>query len=146
MAARGIIRKRAAVEGIGAADLADPAEQARLAPATGKALARIADHWGLSAGEIAALLGGISERSWYRMKAVAPPAMGQDMLTRASVLIGLFKGLRLLFSMPLADEWVRRPNRHALFGGRSPLDAMIAGGIPKMLQVRAYIDGLRGGL
>jgi hypothetical protein len=80
------------------------------------------------------------------MKAAPPATMGQDMLTRASVLIGIFKGLRLLFAEPLADEWVKRPNRHALFGGRSPLAAMVAGGIPTMLQVRAYIDALRGGL
>jgi hypothetical protein len=62
------------------------------------------------------------------------------------VLTGLFKGLRLLFSAPLADEWVKRPNRDPVFGGRTPLAAMIAGGIPKMLEVRAYIDALRGGL
>src|SRR5438128_2475823 len=125
MAERGVIRKRAAATQASAVDLADPADQARLAPAAGKAVARIAAIWGLSAGEVSALLGGISERSWYRMKALPPSAMGQDMLTRASALIGIFKGLRLLFSAPLADEWVKRPNRHALFGGRSPLAAMI---------------------
>jgi len=140
------IRRRTAVDAIVPADLADPADRARLAPAAGKAVARIAALWGLSVGEIAALLGGISERSWYRMKSAPPPAIGQDMLTRVSALVGIFKGLRLLFSLPLADAWVRRPNRHALFGGRTPLEAMIAGGIPKMLQVRAYVDALRGGL
>ncbi|PPD09629.1 MAG: DUF2384 domain-containing protein, partial [Methylocystis sp.] len=55
-------------------------------------------------------------------------------------------GLRLLFSEPLSDEWVRLPNKGPLYGGRRPLDAMIEGGIPKMLEVRRYIDALRGGL
>jgi hypothetical protein len=57
-----------------------------------------------------------------------------------------FKGLRQLFSEPLRDEWVRLPNRGPFYGGRRPLDAMIAGGIPKMLEVRRHIDALCGGL
>jgi hypothetical protein len=128
------------------ADLSDSGEQARLAPVAAKAAERLTGFWQLATPEICALLGGISDRSWYRMKAAPPAAMGQDMLTRISVMTGIFKGLRILFSLPLADQWVRRPNRDPIFAGRTPLDAMIAGGIPKMLEVRAYIDALRGGL
>jgi hypothetical protein len=72
--------------------------------------------------------------------------LSQDSLTRVSALIGIFKGLRLLFSEPLSDEWVRLPNKGALYGGRRPLDAMIEGGIPRMLEVRRHVDALRGGL
>ena len=72
--------------------------------------------------------------------------LSQDTLTRISALVGIFKGLRLLFSEPLSDEWVRLPNKGPLFGGRRPLDAMIEGGIPIMLDVRRHIDALRGGL
>lgn len=132
-------------DSLAAIDLADPSEQARLSPVAGKAAARIAEAWSLAVPEITALLGGISDRTWYRMKS-APPQMGQDMLTRVSALTGIYKGLRLLFSEPLASEWVRRPNRDPLFAGRTPLAAMIAGGIPAMLETRAYIDALRGGL
>jgi hypothetical protein len=71
--------------------------------------------------------------------------LSQDTLTRISALLGIFKGLRLLFSKPLSDEWVRLPNQGPLYGGRRPLDTMI-GGIPKMLEVRRHIDALRGGL
>jgi hypothetical protein len=72
--------------------------------------------------------------------------LSQDTLTRISALLGVFKGLRLLFSEPLSDEWVRLPNKGPLYGNRRPLDAMIEGGIPKMLEVRRHIDALRGGL
>jgi hypothetical protein len=72
--------------------------------------------------------------------------LSQDALTRVSALIGIFKGLRLLFSEPLSDEWVRLPNKGPLYAGRRPLDVMIEGGIPKMLDVRRHIDALRGGL
>ncbi len=129
-----------------AADLSDPAERAALTPAATRAVLRIADLWQVSAADMAALLGGISDRTWYRMKTAAPEALGQDLLTRISALVGIYKGLTLLFSEPLAREWVRRANHNRLFAGQTPLAAMIRGGIPKMLQVRAYIDALRGGL
>jgi uncharacterized protein (DUF2384 family) len=133
-------------EGAGIADLASPAERAALTPAAVEAMARIAGNWGLSVTEIAGLLGGISERTWFRFLKSPPDELSQDQLTRISAVVGLFKGLRLLFSEPLASQWVKRPNAHPAFGGRPPLAAMIAGGIPKMLQTRAYVDALRGGL
>ena len=63
--------------------------------------------------------------------------MSQDQLTRVSALVGLFKGLHLLFADATADEWVRRPNSGPLFVG---------GGIPTMLDIRRYVDAVRGGL
>ena len=70
----------------------------------------------------------------------------QDQLTRISLLLDIFKGLRLVFSPLLADEWIKLPNRNSVLGGQRPLDKMIEGGIPAMLEVRRLIDGLRGGL
>lgn len=67
-------------------------------------------------------------------------------MTRASALVGIFKGLHLLFSDPLADDWMRLPNRDHPFAGCSPVDAMKVGGIPVMLEARRYVDALRGGL
>jgi len=86
-------------------------------------------------------------RTWARMKQGAwSGALSQDTLTRISAMVGIFKGLRLLFSAPLCDEWIQLSNNGALFGGRRPLDVMIEGGIPKMLEVRRHLDALRGGL
>ncbi len=128
-------------------NLADAATRERLTPAAVDGVVRLSEIWRLTSAEICALLGGVSERTWFRMKKGEwPGALSQDTLTRVSALIGVFKGLRLLFSEPLSDEWVRLPNKGPLYGGRRPLDAMIEGGIPKMLEVRRYIDALRGGL
>jgi len=89
----------------------------------------------------------MSERTWFRVKSGdSREALSQDALTRVSALVGLYKGLHLLFSDPLADDWVKRPNTESLFAGRSPLQFMIEGGIPSMLLTRGYIDALRGGL
>ena len=128
-------------------NLADAATRERLTPAAVEGVVRLAEIWRLTSAEICALLGNVSERTWFRMKKGEwSGALSQDTLTRVSVLLGIFKGLRLLFSEPLCDEWVRLPNKGPLYGGRRPLDAMIEGGIPKMLEVRRHIDALRGGL
>src|SRR5271167_1165509 len=128
-------------------NLADPVTRVRLTPAAVAAIARLAEIWHLTGAEIRALLGDISDRTWFRMKKGEwSGTLSQDALTRISALVGIFKGLRLLFSDPLSDEWVRLPNKGPLYQGRRPVDAMIEGGIPKMLEVRRHIDALRGGL
>jgi hypothetical protein len=127
--------------------LADAAVRAGLTPTAVDAMVRLAAIWGLSSAEVCALMGDISERTWFRMKKGDwGGALSQDALTRVSALIGIFKGLRLLFSEPLSDDWVRLPNKGPLYGGRRPLEAMIEGGIPVMLEVRRHIDAPRGGL
>lgn len=128
-------------------NLADPVTRAQLTPAAVVAIARLAEIWRLTGAEICALLGDVSDRTWFRMKKGEwPGTLSQDALTRISALLGIFKGLHLLFSEPPSDEWVRLPNKGPLYRGRRPLDAMIEGGIPKILEVRRHIDALRGGL
>ncbi len=129
------------------ANLAIPEERGRLTPAAAKALVRLAGIWRLTNAEMCGLLGGISARTWFRIKGGSDTApWSQDQLTRSSLLIGTFKGLRLLFAEGLADEWMKIPNANPLFAGRRPVDALIEGGIPKMLEARRYVDALRGGL
>lgn len=121
-------------------------DRRRLTGAAVKAVLRLVEAWGGSNAEGAALL-GVSESTWDRMKAGTWEGMlSQDQLTRASALIGLFKGLHLLFASDMADRWPRLENRAPVFDRRSPVQAMIEGGIPRMLEARQYIDALRGGL
>ncbi len=102
--------------------------------------------WKLTGAEAASLL-AVSPSTWERMKkADWAGTLNQDQLTRISALIGILKGLRLLFADGLADEWPKLTNKGALFDGQTPVDAMIEGGIPRMLDVRRHVDALRGGL
>lgn len=118
----------------------------RLTAAAVKAVLRLVDAWGGSNAEGAALL-GVSESTWDRMKAGKwDGVLSQDQLTRASTLIGVFKGLHLLFANDMADRWPKLVNRGPIFDHRAPIQAMIEGGIPRMLETRQYIDALRGGL
>ncbi len=110
-----------------------------------KAFARLADAWGLTNADAAALL-GVSARTWSRMKAGDSPRPDQDLLMRISGVVGLYKGLHLYFSDALADRWPKLANTGAPFMNRSPVDYMKAGGLPAILETRGYVDALRGGV
>ena len=129
-------------------------EQPRLVPlqdkakiaALIKAVVRTADNWALTNAESAALF-DVPTATWSRMKAGSyNGTLDQDKVTRASLMIGLFKGLRLLFNGPLTYGWPKATNAGPGFLGHTPIDVMIAGGIPAMMRVRQHVDALRGGM
>ena len=122
------------------------ADRSRLTAVAIKAVLRLVEAWSCNNAEGAALL-GVSASTWDRMKSGKwDGVLGQDQLTRASALIGVFKGLHLLFADSMADRWPKLPNRGPVFDRMTPIQAMITGGIPRMLETRQYIDALRGGL
>ena len=121
-------------------------DRERLSPTAVRAVKGVAKQWGITGAEMASLL-GVSTSTWDRMSAGSwEGALAQDQLTRISALVGLFKGLHLLFADDMADRWVRLRNRGTLFENRTPIEAMIEGGIPLMLDVRRHLDALRGGI
>src|SRR5215469_996111 len=124
----------------------DERDRARLSPAAITAMKGIAAHWHLRGHETAALL-GVSPSTWDRMAAGKwEQSLSQDQLTRVSAVVGVFKGLHLVFADDMADRWTRLRNKGPLFDNRTPIEAMIEGGIPAMLDVRRHVDALRGGL
>ena len=135
----------AALTAIGPQTFADERDRARLSEVALKAFLALSKAWELSNAEASALL-GVSASTVDRMKRGYRPTLSQDQLTRVSALVGVYKGLHLLFADETADEWARRPNRGPLFDRQTPIEAMIEGGIPRMLEVRRYIDAARGGL
>lgn len=121
-------------------------DRRRLTGTAVKAVIRVVESWQGNNAEGAALL-GVSESTWDRMKAGKwDGILSQDQLTRASAIIGVFKGLHLLFADGMADRWPKLANRGPVFDRMTPVQAMIEGGIPRMLETRQYIDALRGGL
>jgi len=146
MMASAAITHRAAPAAGGLQNFSGDGDRKRLTGTAVKAVLRLVDAWGGNNAEGAALL-GVSESTWDRIKAGKwDGTLSQDQLTRASALIGVFKGLHLLFADSMADRWPRLPNRGPIFSAKSPVEAMIKGGIPRMLETRQYIDALRGGL
>jgi hypothetical protein len=111
-----------------------------------KAYSRIVEDWSLAGREVAALA-DMSETTWKRAK--KPGFTGdltRDQMLRLSAVVGIYKALALYFEPPLARQWITLPNRGPDFDGARPIDAMIAGGLPKILRVRTYLDALRGGM
>jgi hypothetical protein len=129
-----------------AANLADPATRTRLSPAGIKAFLRIARRWGIKDQDACKLLGGMSSGSFYVMKKEpARRALDQDVLTRISLLIGIFKALNILYSERLADAWMTLPNSNPMFRGTTPLEYILRLGQPGMMEVRQMLDARRGG-
>lgn len=125
---------------------AGEADRKRLTPAALQAIRALATAWRLT-GDEAALLLGVSASTWDRMRAGHwSGTLSQDQLTRVSALVGIHKGLHLLFADDMADRWPRLANAGPLFEGGAPIRAMIEGGIPLMIEVRRLVDALRGGL
>jgi hypothetical protein len=121
-------------------------DRVRLSAAALTAYRSLSAIWNLTGAEAAALM-AVSPSTWDRMKKPDwAGALNQDQLTRVSSLVGIFKGLHLLFADGLADEWPKLPNKGALFDGDTPVAGMVEGGIPRMLDVRRHVDALRGGL
>jgi hypothetical protein len=138
--------ERPVAEAAGLQTFAAEDDRRRLTSPATKAVLRLTDRWGATNAQAAALL-GVSASTWDRIKAGKwDGVLSQDQLTRASALIGLFKGLHVLFADSMADRWPSLVNRGPVFDRTTPIDAMIEGGIPRMLETRQYIDALRGGL
>lgn len=125
---------------------ASPDDRARLSGPALRAFRALVGQWTLSNAEAAALL-GVSESTWDRIKRGSwDQPLSQDQLTRVSAAIGLYKGLHLLFVDAMADRWPKLANKGPIFGRKSPIEAMIEGGIPVMLETRRHVDAVRGGL
>ena len=126
-------------------DLSVKAERERLSPSALKAFFNIMDTWRVRDEDARALLGGVSNGRFYDMKKKPDRTLDADALMRVSYLVGIFKALNILYSEPLADAWMLRPNSNRIFGGQAPLATMIKGGLPAMQAVRRLLDARRGG-
>jgi len=124
----------------------NPSEQAYAAGAAGlRAFARIAELWHLSIAEQLTLLGLSSRSTFFKWRKDSQVRLPRDTLERISYILGIYKALQLLLpDTRAADEWIRRPNEAAVFGGRSALDRMLSGNVSDLYIVRQYLDAQRG--
>ncbi len=126
-------------------DLSARAERERLTPGALKAFFNVMARWKVRDEDARALLGGVTNGPFYEMKRQPDRVLDADRLTRISFVIGVYKALHILHASGLADEWVRLPNRNPIFGGRTPLEFMMRGGLPAMQTVRRLLDARRAG-
>jgi hypothetical protein len=126
-------------------DLSDAAERERLSPAAIRTFVSIMEKWGVRDEDARQLLGGVSNGAFYTMKKDPDRVLDEDRLRRISYLIGIFKALNILHGEALADRWMTLPNRSRIFGGATPVEYLIRGGLPAFATVRRLLDARRGG-
>ncbi|MBV9157347.1 MAG: DUF2384 domain-containing protein [Acidobacteriaceae bacterium] len=123
----------------------DPVVRRRLSGPAMRTFLNIAKTWDLSVAEQQALLGYPAASTYHKHKAGQIGTLSFDMLTRISLLIGIYKALHILYpDDALANRWPGLPNSNPLFGGRTPLTLMMEMGIDGLYQVRRLLDGRRG--
>src|SRR5215813_5491707 len=124
----------------------DPAVRKRMSAPAMRSFLKIGKTWGLSVDEQRGLLGWPAASTYYKYKAGEVGTLSYDMLTRISLLLGIYKALHILYpDDALADRWVKLPNSNPVFAGRPALSLMVEGGIDGLTQTRRLLDARRGG-
>lgn len=130
---------------IGPESLRDPKVREGMSSAAVRLFLKLADHWNLSVDDRRALLGGIARQTYHNWRRGKVGTLNRDQLERISLLLGTHKGLKLLFADEAAGlRWFNSANSDLPFGGASPLDRALRGGMGDLYAVRRYIDAWRG--
>ena len=136
----------ASIEPIPPEKRSDPAIRRALSGPALRSYFNIVERWRLTAEDQRALLGWPSPSTFFNYKKGGGGVLGLDILTRISIVLGIFKDLHILYPEDvLADSWVRLPNTNSLFMGNTPVAFMATGGQDAMFKVRRLLDGRRGG-
>jgi len=125
--------------------LRDPKVRGRMSPGAVRLFLRLSDLWRLAVDQRRALLGDISKPTYHNWQNGKVGTLSRDQLERISLVLGIHKGLKLLFADEAsASRWLTSPNRDLPFGGQSPLQRALKGSIDDLYAVRRYIDAWRG--
>ena len=125
-------------------DLSDHAERERISSGAIRAFFNIVALWKIRDNDARRLLGGISNGAYYALKKGSDRPLDEDKLRRISYLIGIFKALNILYSEELADCWMQLPNRNRIFGGKTPHEYLMRGGLSAFATVRKLLDSRQG--
>lgn len=132
----------------------------RLVAAGLRTFARIAETTGLTAADVATLL-GVSRATYYRLQQTAArerqaeageKATYRELLAdialqeRLSLLLGIYGDLQSYYAKNRAfgEAWVRTPNSNPVFGGHAPIELMLSGSVIALWTVRRVTQGMLG--
>ncbi|MCA1378868.1 MULTISPECIES: MbcA/ParS/Xre antitoxin family protein [unclassified Bradyrhizobium] len=137
---------RLPTDGILAPDaLRDSKMRERLSAPAVSLFLKLTDLWHLSVDDRRALAGDISRPTYHNWRNGKIGTLTRDQLERVSLVLGIQKGLRTLFSDEAsATRWFTSPNHDLPFGGLSPLQRALRGSIDDLYAVRRYLDAWRG--
>lgn len=125
--------------------LRDPGARDDVAAPAFSLFEKLCGRWRLGPDDRRTLLGDVPSATYYRWRRSPPKTLTRDQLERISLLLGIHKGLRLVFADDdAANRWLHARNEDLEFGGASPLQVMLRGGISDLYAVRRYLDAWRG--
>ena len=109
-----------------------------------RAVGNIFARWGVTDGEAAVILGGISAKTVRQWREGAHGRVNRDLADRLSLVLGIHKALRVIFREPAVGyAWMRKAN--ADLGGVTPVEVLLRGGMGDLERLRRYLDSVRGG-
>lgn len=109
-----------------------------------RAVIALFGHWGVTDEQAALLLGGLSAKTFRRWKKREYGNVGRDLADRMSMLLGIHKALRVIYSdTDRGYRWISAPSD--VFAGQSALQVMLQGGSEDIRRIRTYLDAVRGG-
>ena len=127
-------------------DAVDSGTRANLGAVGFRTFLALADEWQLSVGDRTCLMGDIAESTYHKWRSGKITELSRDQLERLSLILGVYKALRLIFSdQATGTKWLKGANTDAPFASRSPLARMLDGSIDDLYAVRRYLDAWRGG-
>jgi hypothetical protein len=92
------------------------------------------------------LLGAVDAPTYHAWQADPKGVtLDQEIMTRISLIIGIFRALNICHGEKLADQWVTLQNSGELFAGQAPIDYMIERGRTGMKTVRRLLDSRSAG-
>ena len=125
--------------------LREPAVRDGLSGAAIRLFLALSQAWGLTVDQRRVLLGDISRQTYHNWRNGKIGTLSRDQLERISLVLGIHKGLKLVFAdESAAMRWFTSANRDSPFGGQSPLARALMGGIDDLYAVRRYLDAWRG--
>ena len=99
--------------------------------------------WGLTDSDAEKIL-AVDYQTWMQIKdGTWNGLFNQEQLARIGVVIAIYDALHSYFGDYLADRWITLPHKGGMFSGRKPVEVMIEGGLPMMIETRNYVYRLQ---
>ena len=110
-----------------------------------KALKNLIERFNFTKEEALKLMGDMKVSSYYKGVNKFEGNLGRDEKERISLLLGIYKDLRILFiDSAQAMTWINRENKLPPFNGITPKQYMLEGSLIRLAEVRRFLDFWRG--
>lgn len=127
-----------------------PANRRRLSGPGLRTFLTIADLWRLTEEQRRLILGYPARstcQGWIKkVRKYQDITLSVDVLIRISAILGIYAGLKILFSCEEEGlGWLRQPHDARAFGGAAPIDLITSGTQDALMTVRRFVDAACGG-